>query len=107
MDNNNPIIPVTPPAPVISPVPTSDGSGNKMIIFFVVGFVAIILVVGGIYMYLNMQQAVPEPVAESIITTPVVPKAEVKDPLDVDLEAINVASDEAEFNSVDQDLQSL
>lgn len=106
MDNNNTLV---QPPPVISPVPTPTGnSSNKMVILFLAGFVVIILAVGGIYMYLSNQQATSVSVAENTNTALPAPKrAEVKDALDADLEAIDVASKEADFKSVDSDLQSL
>lgn len=113
MDNNNPVMPsvlqtnTTPVAPPIQPIPPVEKDGNKMIIFLVLGVVLVILIVGGIYYFLSIQQQTPAPVAP--ITESPAPKAPVvaKDALDAELEEINVASSGAEFQSVDSDLQSL
>ena len=117
MDNSNiasketPLVVPSDQNPAASTQPSvSGGSNNKIVVFFIAGFIVTILAVGGIYMYLNNQQkTTTEPVVEASNTnTPVAPKpAEVKDALDADLEAINVTSGEEDFKSVDSDLQSL
>lgn len=105
MENNTP--PVTPPpaapqqpGPVsVSTPPVNTGEGKKGALFFIGGIVVIVLVVFGIYWYLNNQMAPkPEPVAT---TTPTQPD------LESDIDSVQVTDVDAEFTDVDKDLQSL
>ncbi len=111
MDNNNsnPTTPAPQPAPaqpVVSPQPqvaSQTGDSKKMIIMFVIGFLIVILLAGGIYWYLTKQA---KPATEQ--TTTSAPSLNtVKDALDKELESINVSASEGDFKSMDQDLQSL
>lgn len=126
MDNNNPSIqtPVVntpqapvPPQPVVPQVHVSDtpsGDSKKMILFLVAGIIAIALLVGGIYFFLNMQQAgkTNEQSTETAANKPVVkatpiPPVDTIDALDKDLNAVNVGTTDADFAPIDQDLQQL
>jgi len=107
VDNNNPMQPVGPttpiaqPTPQVSPPPVIPSGGDKrMVLWFVIGLVIIIVVVGGIYMYLSRQQS-----TGSVQQTPA-PQA-AQENLENELNAIEVANPEQEFTSVDQDLKTL
>lgn len=92
---------MTPPAPntfsVGNQVP--EPSSNKFVLMFVAGLVIIILLVGGIYLYLSRQQA-PSEVGPT--PTPV-----VQENLEDDLNSIDITSIDNDFTSVDSDLQQL
>lgn len=111
MDNNNPtqapMTPNVPPAPQI-PVPDAPatGSNNKVILWFVIGLVIIVLVVGGIYLFLSRQQAV---VPQTKITTTQASPSPAAQNLESDLNSINVnpAGTNSDFAAVDQDLKQL
>ncbi len=108
MDNNNPSVPSQAPIPNVSPIqkpvfkenPVPEQSSKKLVLWLVIGLVIIIVLVGGIYMYLSRQQAV----SNKIIPTP---SPIVQGNLENDLNAIEVASPEADFTSLDQDIQQL
>lgn len=117
MDNNNQSTPQatvtnTPPAnapvtpqPIPVPVPTPSGSGsNKILIWFIIGLVLIILVVGGIYFYLSRQQIVtssPMPAVATQTTPKEVTLEDELNSIDVDNASNN------DFAPVDQDLNQL
>lgn len=115
MDSNNPAqapgIPnVSPPAtqPAVSKVQMPDipsSSSNKVILWFIVGLVVIVLTVGGIYFFLNRQQAAPTQAP----TTQASPSPAAQQNLESDLNNINVdiAGATSDFTAVDRDLQSL
>ena len=71
--------------------------------WIIVGLVIIALVVGGIYWYLGKQQ--PSEVTQSITQAKSTPQPEVN--YDQELNSVDIATPEADFNSVDKDLQSL
>ena len=109
-------VPGIPPAQptITSTVPPAQPSkeGNKIVIFLILGIVIILLIVGGLYFYLSTQQpkvetqiSVPTQVASAPSTQPSV--ANFRDALDKELEAIKVDESNADFNSIDADLQKL
>lgn len=107
MDSNNPqtapqpapVQPVQPPGPQ----PVEEGS-KKMGVWLIGGVVLILLIVGGIYLYMSRQQAKQSLQTETPPATTTAPQ----DNLENDLDAVNVESPvDSEFTSVDQDLQSL
>lgn len=111
MDNNNPnpvsanpVQPAAPQAPI--PAPSPNGS-NKAVLWFVMGLVIVVLLTGGIYLFLSKQQA---KTADQAVRQPVVqntPKPEdTIDALDKDLSAVN-AEVNSDFASIDQDLRQL
>lgn len=114
MDNNNnpqvpqsaaaPNIPVQP-QPAQEVAPFNGSGGNKILLWFVIGLIAIVAIVGGIYFFLSQQRVNTsnEPIA---VQTPIPsPKEDLED----DLNSINVdtATENSDFSSVDQDLQNL
>lgn len=106
MENNNPMEqPTEPVMPAPQPTnlvpPVQPESGNKMVLWFVLGIVVIVLVVGGIYFYLNRQQGDTSQVTQPTKT----PVAEEN--LENELSTIDVADIEQDFAPVDQDLQNL
>lgn len=116
MDNNNPASQaptVNPPVanvvnnPIATPVQVPPSkSGNKMVLLFVIGLIAIAVVVGGIYFFLSKQQEAADSQPQAVVTQTPVPVAEVD--LESELNNIDVdASIDSDFSSVDQDLQQL
>ncbi len=102
--NNNNTIPSLPPQPLDPSEPEIPGDSNKMIIWFVIGLVGVILAVGGIFIFLSKQQPALK-TQTSVSRTPLpTPKAN----LDLDLNSINVNNGiDSDFTSVDQDLKLL
>lgn len=109
MENNNP---VSQPAPTVQPVaaqmpipPVSQGSSKKIILWFTIGLVIVVAVVGAIYFFLQSKQEGTTN-ETSAVTTPV-PSS--KEDLESDLNNIDVktATDNSDFTPVDQDLQNL
>ncbi|MDO8618318.1 MAG: LPXTG cell wall anchor domain-containing protein [Candidatus Daviesbacteria bacterium] len=105
MDNNNstPAVPTPASAPAQQPAAEKTG-GNKMVLWFIIGLVIVIALVGGIYFFLSKQQNATEPEAVTQI-----PATAPQENLENDLNSINVdtATTSSDFNAVDQDLQSL
>lgn len=112
MDNNNQI----PKAPVINtptqsqgivtpqvPNPDSSSDSSKIVLWFTVGLVVIVIVVGGIYLFLSKQQGAA-PGSQTVVQTPV---PVVQENLENDINNINVEDADSDFASVDQDLQQL
>lgn len=107
-------VPATPPTgtpaqgtnppivPGVAQAQTPPPGGSKKIMFVVVGLVLLIAIFAGVYWYMGQQanktatqsQAVPS-------ATP------VADTIDSDLDAITVEELDADFATVDQDLQTL
>lgn len=108
-----PVSPQQPAAqasqPAVPQVPVSSmpaNGSNKIIIYFVVGLVAIVLAVGGVYFYLSRQQVqapTPQPTIPTVQTSP---SPSTAAGLQNDLNNVNaeVATD---LTPVDQDLQQL
>ncbi len=111
MDNNKETLPegVQQPAVATPPAaPAPDGGSKKMILMLIVGMVTVILIVGGLYMFLSKQQSAPVPQVQQTTNVSKPPSlAQVKDVLDQELDSINVSASEGDFKSVDQNLQSL
>lgn len=95
-------IPAPSAAPNTSP-PKTDGS-NKMWFILIAVIVLILLAGGGVLYYLNTQSSKPTPVTTDQTNTP---ETSLVDDLNQDLNSINESSDEAGFQSADQDLNSL
>lgn len=119
MDNNKQPLPQSPipqpvqatPEPKPSVVtgatqnpsqPTPAGGMNK--VFLIIGVILLILIAGGVYLYMNNQK--PSPKVETTTKTET-PIAKEVDTTDADLDAINIQSEDSELNTVDADLQSL
>ncbi|MCR4305590.1 MAG: hypothetical protein NUV73_00725 [Candidatus Daviesbacteria bacterium] len=119
MDNNQTNQPVQPAAPVtpqpapeapiqptVPQVPMAESSGDskKMILWLVIGVIVIIAIVGGIYLFLSRQQAVPVQEANTIQA----PIAAPEENLEAELQSLDVeAGADAEFAAIDQDLNQL
>jgi len=114
VDNNNPAAQtaqpnIAPAQPVMpqTPIPAESSNGsNKVIIWFIIGLVVVILLVGGIYFYLSRQQVTPSQTQTT--TTQATPSPSPQDNLEGDLNSINIPSGADDvFTTVDQDLQQL
>lgn len=110
MDNNSsipqPAIPTnTQPVQPVAPPLTNGSGGSKMVLWFVIGLVAVIALIGGIYLYLSKQQAAV-PQSDVVKQTPAPTPAEN---LENDLNSINVdtSTQSSDFVPVDQDLKQL
>lgn len=112
--NNQQQAPIAQPEaqsnPVTPVVPSQSGEGgNKMVVWLIVGLIIIILVVGGVYWYLNKQQKASLPTEETTTqtsqSTPQ-PTSESTDSLNNDLNSVDVGIS-TDFSAIDQDLQSL
>lgn len=96
-------------APQVVPPPSAEGSsGGKLVMIFVIGLIVIALSVGGVYLYLNQKQAAD--LANSKVedsTGTAAPVVQREENLQEELNSINIATDEADFATVDQDIQGL
>ena len=101
VDNNNP----TPQLPVPNTPPISDSSSKKLILWLVIGLVIIIVLVGGIYLFLSRQQ---ESALKPQVTTLQTSVPTPQENLENDLSSIDVdAGIDSDFSSLDQDLKQL
>lgn len=101
MNTNPPQPNVPPPNPVVAQAPQPSGENNKMIMWLIIGVVLIVVLVGGIYLYLSTQQPkVPQAPAQA-------PKEETVTSLESEVNALEVEDIDKEFEAVDKDLQSL
>lgn len=110
MEENN--LPPQPAVPIVNtppvPVPAPEGSSNKLVLWFIIGLVLVIGLVGGIYFYLSKQAAKPEaPVSQKPIVQVQPSPPDTMDALERDLNDIKDASPDSDFTSVDQDLGQL
>ncbi len=107
MTNTQPQFP-NPAAPQTPNITAAGGDSNKMILWFVVGIIAILLLVGGIYLFFSRQQAetTAQKATETIVQTTPKPE-ETVDALDRDLQSVNIASPEGDLAPIDQDLNQL
>lgn len=127
MDNNNipqpatpampakpaPAQPAAPAAPTQTPnVPVSGGSngqtpasGSKMVLWFIIGLVVIVALVGGIYLYLSRQEAVNSNNQQAVKTQAPAPVAQEN--IENDLNNVAIDDIDTDFASLDQDLQQL
>lgn len=88
------------PAPNIVQQPRPEGDRNKLMLWLIGGLIAIIVVVGGIYFYLSSQQKAKQ-------TPSPVPSARVQENLEKELDSLTVEDIDAEFQTVDKDIESL
>lgn len=119
MDNNNQAaipqtpVPNTPPAnpqppvmPQPAPIPAPSNGSSKILVWFIIGLVLIVLLVGGIYLYLSRQQAITsttQPDSATQTTPPATPAT-----LEDELNSVNVDdTSNNDFAPVDQDLNQL
>lgn len=105
MENNNPVqttvpTPTIQPAPVVMPPAESEGS-NKMVLWLILGLVAIVLIVGGVYIYFSNQQAIETKVTQQT------PAPAAQENLENDLNTIDVTNIDQDFSAIDADLGSL
>ena len=121
MDNNKQPLPQSPTpqpvqaAPEPSPSVVTSGSGSQIPTpstpsgginkaFLAIGVILLILIAGGVYLYMNNQKPVPK--VETTTKTETTVAKEV-DTTDADLNAIDIQSEDTELSTVDADLQSL
>ena len=106
MDNNNPnptagVPPVQQPQVTnVAPEPTPPSGGNNKMTWIVTGAVILVLILGGIYLYMNNRQTKP-PAAESE------PVSENVDSIEKELNTTSLDDLDREFSSVDTDLGTL
>lgn len=118
MGNDNLVGQTPPPMPVNQPAvqpqypnpnPSSDDP-KRLIIWFVMGLIAVAMLVGGTYVFLSKQSATV-PASQTIVNQQVRTQAlEVpQENLEADLNNINVdtATTDGNFTSIDQDLSQL
>lgn len=106
---SNPVVNQTPLNPQSAPpqtppsTPVSEG-GSKMVLWLTLGLVLIILIVGGIYIFLNKnaKESAKTPAAS---TQPVT--KELDNVSEAEVEAVGIGDLESEFSSVDQELKGL
>ncbi|MDP3973272.1 MAG: hypothetical protein Q8P92_00380 [Candidatus Daviesbacteria bacterium] len=85
--------------------PTKEPSSNKTVIMIVtILIIAVILAIGGYYLYMNSQTGQPK-TEETTMTKPT-PTPSI-DQMEGELNAVNVEDVDKEFTQVDQDLQKL
>lgn len=85
---------------------TKEGNSPKLIMFLFVGLIVIALIVGGGYWYLNNKQASTK-VEVNRAPVPVVQQQVQEESIDDQFNSVNIATDDADFATVDQDLQGL
>lgn len=117
VDNSNPQTspqpntsqPMPQPATIPPQTAAAPQSSNKMIMWLGLGLILIVLLAGGVYLFIFRQQAAtsaPALTQQPIVQAPLQPE-ETIDALDRDLEAVKVDSTDNDFSSIDQDLKSL
>lgn len=125
MDGNNPTretpapnIPPPQPTPPVAPQVTVPGvssggsnGSNKILMWFIIGLIIVVLAVGGIYFFLS-KQPTPTPIPTpqpATTTTEASPAPAITAGLENDLNNINVdeTGTNTDFAPVDQDLQQL
>ncbi len=112
MENANTTTPVEPavpvqPTPGAIPQPVITSSNNngekKVMLWMIVGIIGILVVVGGIYLIFSKSKTTVQPEA----AIPAVGDTTSTDSLMKDANAIDVASPDGEFQTVDSDLGNL
>jgi len=94
----------TPAPPAAAPIQTpdpGDTNNSKMVLWFILGLLVIILTVAGIYWYLSKQTAKPQTPQSSN------QEAAVSENLDQELNSIDVQAVDNDFKEVDADLENL
>ncbi len=112
MDPNNPppaqpniSTPISTP-PQISPAGGEEKTSMRMLYLLVGGVLIILLAVGGIYLFLNNQNKGPKTASEQTSTVPVsTPSPEPVS--EEEATSVDVGDVEAEFSTVEKDLQGL
>lgn len=121
MENNQPVQtqqqqqPATPVAstqaavPPVAPVSNEDsGESKKMVLFLIAGVIFIIVLVGGVYMYLSKIQEAPD---TAKISTPQQtseqPEISKPDAIEQEINSINATSIDESMSGVDQDIKGL
>lgn len=108
--NNTPNVPNTPISqPIQNPVPQSNTftsqpapqqeNSSKFVMWLIVGLVLIIIVVGGIYLFLSSKQPVVEP-APTIAPQP-------QENLESAVNGIEIGDPDSDFIPLNNDLQQL
>ncbi|MCL4365946.1 hypothetical protein M1437_01835, partial [Patescibacteria group bacterium] len=105
-----------PPMPANQPTSTqppylqsSSSDPKRLIVWFIMGLVAVALLVGGTYVFLSKQAAVA-PTSQTIVTQQARTQSlEVpQENLEADLNNLNVdTATDSDFTSIDQDLSQL
>lgn len=125
--DNNPQVPPMPPMPAQTPAPQGESlppiapqstapqtvlteekkSSKKLIIFFIAGIIVIGILVVGSYWFLSKNQANSDKTTTGNTPVPVVQQQVSIESLESDLNAVNVATDDSDLTTVEQDLQGL
>lgn len=109
MDSNN----TSQPTKIV-PEPTANGggnsSGNKMLLWMVLGIGLIVVVFAGAYFYMGSKQAVSStPTVQKTVSSQksTATQSAVNEDPSKELDSIDVGSTDADFDSIDKDLQNL
>lgn len=99
--------PIQPqPAQPQATIPQENSGGNKLTLWFIIGLVIVIAIVGGIYFYLNNQKS--SETTQVNTTAQVTPAPTPKEDLEGALNNIDIDEKvDSEFTSVDSDLGQL
>lgn len=114
MDNSNtqsspqaPVPPPSNPAPAgINPVMTdpAPSSGGKNMMWVIIGLV-VILLLGGVYWYLNIRQVNPKISVQT--TGQAKPTTTSADSLEQQINTMDISDSDSDFTGVDADIKSL
>ncbi|MBI2019360.1 hypothetical protein HYS95_01665 [Candidatus Daviesbacteria bacterium] len=102
--------PTAPAQPPISPAnpqtpnTTPEKGSNKMIMWFIIGIVIIVVAVGGFYLYSSRQQAVDS--GKQAVSTQT-PAPVTQENLEDELNSVSIDTADSDFASLDADLQQL
>jgi len=105
---------VPPVTDTVQPTPNSpqpvanapEGGEKKTMMYMILGVIAILLIVGGIYLFLSRKQASEKTINNTSSTT-VQQDTTSTDTLIKDANAVDVTSPDSDFKTVDTDLGSL
>lgn len=83
-----------------------ENGGNKLILWLVGGLIIVIITVGGMYWYLG-KQPVKDQASQTALPQASSQPQTTTESIDQELNTIDVQASDSDFDSIDQDLQSL